>query len=939
MILATWRTSRTILPLISVLALLIFAPAASASFEITGFDGVALNSDGSASTQAGAHPFEVTTSFSISSALDYKGSLAPEENPRDIEVLLPPGFVGNPTAAPKCTEAQLALSNFVPPFNKCPIDSQVGYTEIAFTLGGTEPTLYKLPVYNMETPLGSPALFGFNVIAFPTYLHARVRTGEDYGVTAALSPAAQATPFVGGTFTLWGVPADPAHNSERSVFCEGGSCTGSGATALAPRRPFLTNPENCSAGPLTTVLRIDSWQNIGQFEERPTVSHLNDGTPAGVDGCSRLPFDPSISVQPSTTSADSPTALSVDLSIPQNEAPGGLAEAYLDKATVTLPQGVTINSAGGDGLLGCTAAEVDLHGPGPAQCPDASKIGTVQVQTPLIDHPVHGAVFAATQKDNPFGSLLATYIAINDPLTGVVVKLAGQVEADPSSGQLTATFDENPQLPFSTFELNFFGGSRAVLRTPPSCGTYTTVGKFSPWTAADPANPTVPETVTSVSSFTIASGPNGGPCPAGGFDPKLSAGTSNPLAGNYSPMSLRLSRPDGSQELKSLTVSLPQGLVGKLAGVAYCSEGQIAAAMARSGEGMGALELASPSCPAASQVGTVSVGAGAGPTPLTVNTGKAYLAGPYKGAPLSLVIVTPALAGPFDLGAVVVRSALEVDPETAKITAVSDPIPSILDGIPLDVRSVQVSMDRPDFILNPTSCEVMRFSGFASSVTGASAPIGDRFQAASCERLAFKPKLNLSLKGGTKRNDHPALRAVLTQAAGQANIDRVSVVLPASEFIDQSRIGDACTRPQFREGQCPAKSILGRARAFSPLLSEPLEGPVYFRSNGGERVLPDVVADLRGQIHVVLVGAVDSVAKKGSEVSRIRNTFATVPDAPVSKFVLELQSGKKGLLVNSANLCKVPNKAVLKMTAQNGKTYDTTPAVANGCGKSHRRRR
>jgi hypothetical protein len=915
------KTISVALLALALLALLVATPAAHADFEITGFDGSTNNQDGSASTQAGEHPFDATTSFSISSGTDSFGSLTPEENPRDVEVRLPAGFVGNPTAAPKCTAAQLANSLVGPPFNECPVDSQVGFAEIDFTLGGPKPTLMKLPVYNMVTPVGSPALLGFNVLQFVTFLHAHVRTGEDYGVTAELSPVSQATPFIGGSFVLWGVPADSSHNGDREKFCIGATCAGGGVPSSAPRKPFLTNPMNCSAGPLSTFLRIDSWQNIGHFEEDSFVSHLPDGTPTGVEGCSRLAFDPSIAIQPTSSAADSPTGLSVNLGIPQNESADGLAEAYLKKATVTLPAGLAIDPAAADGLVGCSSTQVDLKGPGAAQCPNASKIGSVEVDTPLLDHPVKGSVYAAAQKDNPFNSLLATYIAIDDPQTGVVVKLAGHVVTDPNTGQLTATFDENPQLPFSNFELNFFGGPRAVLQTPPTCGTYTSSGKFSPWSAVDPNNPTPAETVTSVSSFKIDQGPNGGPCPVQGFDPKLNAGTVNPVAGSYTPMSLQLTRSDGTQRLKELAVTPPPGLLGKLAGIPYCPDNALASIP--TAEGTGAAQLTSPSCPAGSLVGTVSVGAGSGPSPLFVNTGRAYLAGPYEGAPLSLAIVTPALAGPFDLGNVMVRTALHVDPETVRLTAVSDPLPTILDGVPLDLRDVRVNIDRSQFTLNPTSCDPMSFTGTASSVQGAMAALSNRFQVGSCGSLGFKPKLALSLKGGTGRGHHPSLRAVLTMPKGGANIGRAQVALPHSEFLDQNHIKTVCTRVQFTGHECPVNSVYGRARAITPLLDQPLEGPVYLRSSSHK--LPDLVADLNGQIHVVLDGRIDSVN------GGIRSTFAAVPDAPVSKFVLEMQGGKRGLLQNSTNLCLQPHHATAKFDGQNGKVHDFAPLLSDRC--------
>jgi hypothetical protein len=613
--------------------------------------------------------------------------------------------------------------------------------------------------------------------------------------------------------------------------------------------------------------------------------------------------------------------------VPQNENPGGLASASLEDAKVVLPDGMTISPSSASGLEACSRSQVDLEGPGPAACPQGSKIGAVEIDTPLLERPLKGGVFLARQLENKFGSLLAIYLAVSDPQTGVVIKLPGKIETGPN-GQVIATFDENPQLPFEDLQVEFFGGPRASLTTPAACGTYTTQAEFAPWSGT--------ASVSSTSSFQITSGPNGSPCPNGGFDPKLSAGTTNPVAGRYSPFVLNLSREDGTQQLSTITADLPKGLLGKLAGIPYCADAALAGVS--EAEGTGAAQLANPSCAVASQVGSVSVGAGAGPSPFYVNTGKVYLAGPYKGAPLSLAIVTPALAGPFDLGNVVVRSALQVNPETTQITAVTDPLPTILHGIPLDLRSVAVSINREGFTLNPTSCEPMEVTSTIGGTGGGVAHPSSHFQVGSCEALGFAPKLALSLKGGTTRAKNPALKAVLTAPSGQANIRKVQTILPKSVFIDSRHVNNPCTRVQFAAGAgngsaCPAKSILGKATAYSPLLSEPLTGKVYFRSNGGERKLPDLVASLGGQIHVNLVGFIDSVKQKGTQGSRVRNTFAAVPDAPVSRFVLELQGGKKGLIQNSTNLCKSTNEATVKMNGQNGKAHEFETVVEpTSCG-------
>jgi len=498
------------------------------------------------------------------------------------------------------------------------------------------------------------------------------------------------------------------------------------------------------------------------------------------------------------------------------------------------------------------------------------------------------------------------------------VKLAGRVEPDPVSGQLVTTFDENPQVPFDHFLLDFFGGANAALRTPPTCGTFTTTSSLTPWSAPESGPPATPS-----DSYAITASPTGGACPGSDAErpnsPTFSAGTLAPIAAAHSPMVINLRREDGSQEFSSLTVTPPPGLIGSLAGIPYCPEAALAAAANRSGRD----EQANPSCPAASKLGTVSAGAGAGPAPYYTE-GTAYLTGPYKGAPISLAILTPAVAGPYDLGTVVVRTALNVDPVSARITAVSDPIPHILRGVPLDIRSIQVRLDRPSFVLNPSSCASKSFEGALQSVQGQSRSLSARFQVGECGALPFKPKLAISLKGGTKRNSHPALKATLSFPPGAtANTAAASVALPHSLFLAQDHIRTICTRVQFAADACPAGSIYGRAKAITPLLDAPLEGPVYLRASSNP--LPDLVADLKGQIDVVLVGRIDSVN------NGIRTTFDATPDAPVSSFTLEMQGARKGLLVNSRDLCAHPNRATALFDAHNGKIADFRPKIGVRC--------
>lgn len=898
---------------LAVLWLGLFVPAAAqASFGVDSVEVSATNEDGTLDLQAGSHPYGYTVHFEM----NQDGEENPEGTLRSLVVELPPGLVGNPQAVPRCPG-----SLFDGTQSLCPVNTQVGVAHIEFK--GLQTA--EIPVFNLAPALGVPASIGVNLLNFNSFQEASLRTGGDYGVNVS-DITLPNLPIRTVTETIWGVPTAESHDAERGY--EAAEGKGPPVPTDSPLLPFLTLPTSCT-GPLRTTVKVESLQEPGVFQSESAESLGFGGIPAGLNACGRPAFEPTIAAQPETTAADSPTGLHVNLHIPQNEAPEGIATAHLRDSIVTLPKGMTANPSVADGLGACSPAQIDLAGPGPAQCPASSKLGTVQIETPLLDHPVRGSVYLAQQGANPFNALIGLYIAVDDPLTGVVVKLAGKVEPDPVTGQLRTSFEDNPQLPFEDLDFDFFGGPRAALTTPATCGRYTTTTDLTPWTSPEGAD------VFRSDSFAISAGPSGGACSGSESQmpnrPSFEAGTTTPIAGSYSPFTLRLSRQNGSQRIGAIDTTLPTGLLGRLSGTTYCSEAQLALAKGRESLGQGVLERQSPSCPLASEVGTVNVGAGSG-APYYVQ-GRAYLAGPYKGAPLSLAIVTPALAGPFDLGTVVVRTALYVNESTAQIHAVSDPIPSILAGIPLDVRSIALNMDKPNFTLNPTSCAQKQITGSVTSTLGNLAPLQNRFQVGACGALGFKPKLSLTLKGGVRRSQHPALKAVLTYPKGSyANIAKAAVTLPASEFIDQAHVGNPCTRPVFAAEKCPRISVLGKAKVWTPLLDQPEEGKVYFRSNGGERDLPDVVIALKGQVPLTLVGYVDAKHKQGSEESRIRTTFASVPDAPVSRFVLELKGGKEGLLVNSGNLCKVPNKAVVRMTAHNGRTYDTRPGVTNGCG-------
>jgi len=886
-----------------------------------------LGEDGRPLSGAASHPFAYVTSFAVNTVPGPPGSTAPfvpaGGDLKDVEVALPPGLVGNPNAAERCTSQQFnslhlfVFKGFNLIQNECPDGSAVGQVAVQQLEG--EGVTIGAPLYNLIPPSGMPAQLGFQIEGLPVYIDASLRSGSDYGISARVHNTTQAKRLTAASVTIWGTTADPRHDRVRG-HCYAGFTTGNCPAGLSAEVPFFRLPSSC-IDPLTTTMAFDTWTDPATFISQSSGEEVPDG-------CEQVPFDPTIQARPTTNLADSPSGLRFDLHLPQkeHEAPGEPAEADLRDATVALPAGLSVNPASADGLGACGPAEVGLTTPlgqlpphfteAPADCPSSAKVGTLEAITPLLDHPVKGSVFLARQFENPFESLLAIYLVLEDPETGTFAKLAGKVTADPQTGQLTTAVSENPQLPLEDVRISLFEGARASLRTPPSCATYTTTSDLKPWSAPASGPDAAP-----ADSFAIAAGPGGG-CPSGALAPHLSAGLANPSAATYSPFSLRLTRDDGTGEFTALTATTPTGLAAKLAGVPYCPEAAIATALGRSRPGEGALEAASPSCPAASRVGSATAGAGAGPTPF-YTSGPLYLAGPYRGAPLSLVAVVPAVAGPFDLGAVVDRIALRVDPETAQVSAVGDPLPSLLSGIPLDIRDIRAALERPSFTLAPTSCEPKAVQATVFGPSGASASASDRFQVGGCSALPFKPRLSLKLSGASRRGAHPALRATLTAKPGEANIAKASVALPHSEFLAQEHIRTICTRVQFAADACPPGSIYGKARAITPLLDAPLEGPVYLRSSS--HPLPDMVIALHGQIDVDLVGRIDS------HHGGIRTSFEAAPDAPVTKVILEMRGARKGLLVNSRNICKTTNRASVAMVAQSGKPHDFKAPLKADC--------
>jgi hypothetical protein len=924
-----WATTTCLVALIGA----VLASSASASFGFKDADVVFSGADGSPSMQAGSHPFAWTTTFDLNT-FDDGGKELPEGETRNLRMQFPAGLVGSPDAVPTCSAADFRTVPEGEAIPLCPNSTAVGIAHV--NIGFEGPGSVKAPVYNLKPAPGVAAKIGFVVLGVPVTTDIGVSPNPPYNLIADTTDISQADRFYGASLTVWGDPTSPLHDEERGTCNEsGGKCPVS-----LPSKAFFMLPRSCS-GPLSTLFEALPWHGSSEWARLTAATH--DGSlppaPLGVFGCDKLGFGPTIDAKPTTVAASSPTGLDFSLDVADEglTSPAGIANSDIKKAVVTLPEGMTVNPSSAEGLEACTEADLAREtvnsAPGRG-CPDASKLGTVEVESPLIEENVSGSLFIAKPYENPSGSLLALYVVIKNPKLGIMVKQAGRVEPDPKTGRLISTFEDIPQLPFSHFRLHFREGARSPLVSPPACGDYAAEATLTPWSGG--------EAVTTTSTFKIISGVNASPCPAGGtppFGPGFEAGSNNNDAGSFSPFFMRLTRRDGDQDLTRFSATLPPGLVAKLAGTTQCPEAGIAAARARTGRHGGEEELASPSCPASSQIGRVLAGAGVGAV-LTYVPGKVYLAGPYQGAPLSVVAIVPAVAGPFDVGTVVTRQALQIDPSTAEVRvddAASDPIPHILAGIPLKVRDVRVYVDRPSFTLNPTNCEPF---AVASTLWGGGADVfgsaddsplsrSSRFQAANCASLGFKPKLDLKLKGGTKRGGHPGLTATYTPRAGDANVKGLVVRLPRSAFLDQAHIRTICTRVQFAAKACPKGARYGFIKAWTPLLDEPLEGPVYLRSSSHK--LPDLVFDLHGLVDVEVATRIDS------SHGGIRATVEDAPDAPLSKVLLNMQGQKKGLIINSRDLCGATSKANVEFTGHNGKVLSAKPVMRAECGGGKRK--
>jgi hypothetical protein len=894
--------------------------ASTPTFGFQRLDAWFSNADGTLDTQAGSHPYSLTVTLALNNV-----GFDPTGEARNITVNLPRGLIGNPTAVPRCTVAQLNTES-------CPMDTQVGVDRVA--LGGIKsdvpltvvdslPTV-SLPVYNMVPPPGVPAQIGFSLLGLGTRINSQVRTGSDYGISEVVKNILQ-TLITFNSITVWGVPADPSHDYQRVGPGMGKGPEYGGVDHIA-RTPFLTLPTACE-GPQTFSAMTEPWAEggiQGPLSEASFVSHENSGQAAGITGCDHLSFAPTISVAPDTSDAETPAGLTVEVKTPQEGLTSveGLAASNIKDTTVTLPEGVVINPGQAHGLQTCSTAQSAVGSEEEPSCPNASKVGSDEIETPLLFHSLKGNVYVLDSNPPNLKLLVAA------SGEGVNLKLQADVHLNESTGRLTTTFSETPELPFTDFKLSFSGGAQAALYTPPRCGTYQTSSDFTPWTT-----PSVPDAFPS-SEFAVSAGVGGGPCPSGAlpFSPSLTAGSTTDQAGGYTDFSLLLKRPDGQQRINSLQFKTPKGLLGMISKVPLCQEPQ----------------AAQGTCPAASQIGHTTVESGPGSYPLVIPEpgqppAPIYLTGGYKGAPYGLSIAVPVHAGPFDLGTVVVRSSIAVDRRTAQLTITTDPLPSILDGVPTDLRAINAVVDKPGFMFNPTNCEAQSFSGTASSTEGASAPIESHFQMGSCRSLDFHPDFKVSTSAQSSKANGASLDAKIlyptsdpgnNQATSQSAISSVKVDLPIQLPSRLTTLQKACLAKVFEENpaKCPSESLVGKATAITPVLPVPLTGPAYFVSHGGE-AFPSLIVVLQGYgVTVELIGT--TLIKNGITSS----TFKQVPDVPITSFDLNLPEGHFSALganlPESAKGSFCGQKLVMptSFTGQNGAVvHQNTPIAVQGC--------
>jgi hypothetical protein len=891
--------------------------------------------------QAGGHPFELFTEIVLNYTTGTDGRLVPAGGaPKEVQLELPPGFVGNPLNSARCNKPVEDLSTCPPTITE-PISTVIGFTQVVVTgTSGNEaeitngkPVIFpptfsnrvSSPIYNLKPPYGSPAELGLVVLeGVPFVLEAKLRSDGDYGVTVGDNALAE-HPLAFRTTTC----ANGVINIKPPFGCK----------PVQPNsKPFLTNQTQCAPTPPAWTVQTNPWTEPTNYQPKTVTTNL-------ITGCNLLQFHPELEFKPSaapegTTQADEPTGMTLNLKVPQTNEATVNATPDLKNISMTLPSGLTVSPSAADGLQACSNAQFGLgteFGPGskhteppkPAACPKASQIGTVEVHSPLLEETLTGQLFVAepecspcSDADDESGKLFRLFLQIEDPAAGVIVKLHGTTVANTQTGQLTTTFEQQPQQPFELLSLKLKGGNRATLANPPSCGAAVTTSDITPWSSPETSD------ATPSSSYNVDFNGAGEACPSAlPFAPSFNAGTVGPnaTAADKSPsFSLTFSRQDREASLSGVQVFMPPGLVGKIAGLRKCGEAEIHAAERNEGE-----------CPPESQIGTAQAGAGPGTDPF-YDSGRVYFTGPTTlksglHGPFGLAVVTPAVAGPFNLGNVVVRSAININPNTAAITATSDPLPQIIDGVPLRLRTVNVAINKPGFMLNPTNCSEQKVAATLSSAQGASAQVSSRFGLGGCTSLPFKPTFTATTEGHTSKNGGASLNVKVTYPPGAyANIAKTVTELPNALPSRLTTIQKACPDTVFEANPatCPEGSAIGVATARTPLLSNPLTGPAYLVSHGN-RAFPDIEIILQGEgVEVILDGATD--IKKGIT----KTSFEALPDSPVETFELNLPEGPHSALAANVNLCENQSALILPtiLTGQNGAVIkQNTPIVVTGC--------
>lgn len=906
--------TKAVIAICAALAAAAFAPAAHASLDIQSLDfaissppavGAEAGAVGPAEVRAGAHPYQVTIDFDLSRTTDVNGETVPTGSAKNLQIDLPPGLIGSLVEIPRCPPEAFQAASL---FNQtCPGASQVGTLSIDSHLI----EVITLPVFNLEPPPGVAARLGVFAVVTPLTMGVSLRTGDDYGLAVTLRNMPQFLPVLSGSLKLWGVPADKRHDTLR------GTCLGLAGESLgecpsaAPRKPFLTLPDSCGEPPRAT-LRVNSWEQPGVFAVQAEVPRDAEGNPLGLLGCERLDFRPSMEIQSESRFADTPSGLAVSLRVPQSDNPDGLGPANARKAVVALPAGVSINPAAADGLGSCLADEIGIDDSAEPRCPDASRIGSVEIDSPLIAGPLEGAVYLAAPGQNELGSMLAVYVAAERD--DVLIKLAGRIDADPGNGRLTVSLDELPQLPFSRLRLGFDGGPRAPLAMPAACGAFRATARLASHATGAP--------VTSSSDLVVDRG-----C-GGGFSPSFVAGATGALAGRHTGLALQLRRADGEQTIRRFSATLPPGLLPLIGSIPPCGEAQAAAG----------------SCDAASRIGSIAIAAGAGSHPFHFS-GKAFLTGPYHGAPFGLSIVVPALAGPFDLGTIVVRARVSVDPGDARMAIATDALPTILQGIPLRIRSFDLtSVDRPGVFLAPTRCERQQVAATAIGGDGTGVSLSSPFFLSGCAGLRFSPRISASAGAAVSRARGAGLRLVVRNPHGaQANIRAISVRFPRLLSPRLSTIQAACARAAFAAApaSCPQTSVVGTARVRTPILDVPLSGPAYLVSRGLD-ALPRLVLVLEARGIVLRIAGSLRISDAGTTSAH----FASLPDTRISSLALELPRGPHSALganfldTAKGSLCSREPAMPTKVVAQSGAQIERSiPVAVSGCRQSPPRSR